>query len=296
MSPFGTLCAFPVTPFAGDEVDETGLAALVRRAVAAGADSVGALGSTGSYAYLTPQERRRLAEVAVAAADGTPVLVSVGAVRTRDVLRLLDDAQEAGVAGVLLAPVSYQRLTDDEVLGLYEDVTARLSVPLCVYDNPTTTGFVFSDALHARVAQLPGIASVKLPGLPEDAPARVAALRAAVPDTVTLGVSGDAHAARGLLAGCDTWYSVLAGALPATCRALADAAAGGDRDTAEGLDAELAPLWDLFARHGSLRVVAALLEQRGVVARAGLPRPVQDLPPAARRELDDVLRAAPAWA
>lgn len=43
---------------------------------------------------------------------------------------------EGGASGVLLAPVTYQALTDDEVHGLFEDVTAELSVPLIVYDNP----------------------------------------------------------------------------------------------------------------------------------------------------------------
>lgn len=58
-------------------------------------------------------------------------------------------AQAAGVAGVLLAPLSYQPLTRAEVLGLYEDVSAVLDVPLCVYDNPATTGFTFDDDLLA---------------------------------------------------------------------------------------------------------------------------------------------------
>lgn len=35
------------------------------------------------------------------------------------------------------------------------------------------------------------------------------------PNHVTIGVSGDAHAATGLAAGCNAWYSVIGGALPA---------------------------------------------------------------------------------
>jgi 4-hydroxy-tetrahydrodipicolinate synthase len=108
-------------------------------------DSLGILGSTGSYAYLTVEERGRIARCAVAHADDIPVIVSIGALRLDDILRLADDAQSAGVSGVLLAPVSYQRLTEDEVFNLYETVTRQLSVPLCIYDNPATTGFSFSD-------------------------------------------------------------------------------------------------------------------------------------------------------
>lgn len=150
------LCAFPLTPLSEDGVDEVALARLVRRLADAGVDSVGALGSTGSYAYLTRDERRVLAGVAVEAAGDVPVVVGVGALRTRDVLGHVEDAQAAGAAGLLLAPVSYQALTEEEVFGLYRDVTASASVPVVVYDNPGTTHFRFSDELHARIAALPG--------------------------------------------------------------------------------------------------------------------------------------------
>ncbi|WP_432561801.1 dihydrodipicolinate synthase family protein [Kineococcus sp. SYSU DK003] len=284
---FGPLCAFPITPLAGVEVQEEGVVSLVRRAVDGGADSVCVLGSTGGYPYLTRSQRRRVAELAVGAAGDVPVLVGAGALSTRAVLEVVQDAQRAGVSGVLLAPLSYQPLTDDEVFGLYADVTRELSVPLCVYDNPTTTHVRFSDALHARIAELPLVRSVKLPGVPADPAAardRVAALRALLPASVSLGVSGDAHAVRGLQAGCDVWYSVLAGTLPVVCRELL----APDAD-----DSRLLPLWDLFSRYGSLRVVTAMTLALGLVARADLPRPVRELPEAGRRELAAVLAALP---
>jgi hypothetical protein len=57
--------------------------------------------------------------------------------------------------------LSYQKLSADEVFGLYAAVTRALSVPLCVYDNPGTTQFVFTDELHGQIAQLPNVASVR---------------------------------------------------------------------------------------------------------------------------------------
>ena len=59
------------------------------------------------------------------AAGGVPVMVGIGAVRTEHVIAHAHDAQEAGAAAVMLAPVSYQALTEDEVYGLYADVTRR---------------------------------------------------------------------------------------------------------------------------------------------------------------------------
>lgn len=89
-----------------------------------------------------------MAALAVEHAAGTPVITGVGALSTEQVLGHVEDAQEAGSDAVLLAPVSYQKLTADDVYGLYEDVDRELSVPMVVYDNPGTTGFEFTDELY----------------------------------------------------------------------------------------------------------------------------------------------------
>ena len=289
---FTGLSAFPLTPITDDAVDERAFAALVRRLAAAGVDSIGALGSTGSYAYLSREERARAARVAVQHADGTPVVVGIGALRTRHVLEAAEDAQNAGAAGVLLAPMSYQRLTDDDVFGLYEDVSAYLSVPLVVYDNPGTTHFTFTDELYARVAALPRVASIKIPGVPADPQAardRVQRLRQLLPDTVTVGVSGDAFAATGLNAGCDAWYSVIAGTFPEPALTITRAARSGAPDRARAESERLQPLWDLFARHGSLRVVAAAAAHLALTPPHNLPRPLRGLDAEARAQVAAVL-------
>ncbi len=289
---FTGLSAFPLTPIDEQRIDEDVFARLVDRLAAASVDSITVLGSTGSYMYLSTEERARVARTAVRHAGGVPVLVGIGALRTKQVLRHAEDAQQAGAAGVLLAPVTYQTLTDDDVYGLFEDVTANLSVPLVVYDNPGTTHVTFTDDLYAAIARLPRVASFKLPGVPEDAGqarARITQLRQRLPAEVTLGVSGDAFGAPGLDAGCDVWYSVIAGTLPEPALAITRAAQAGDRDRAAALSEALRPLWELFARHGSLRVVAAIAEQFGLVDRPSLPLPIRGLSAEDRTEVRSVL-------
>lgn len=286
------LSAFPLTPLRDDSVDERAFAGLVERLADAGVDSITALGSTGSYLYLDRDERRRVATTAVEHAGAVPVLVGIGALRTSQVLALAEDAQRAGAAGLLLAPVTYQPLTDDDVYGLFEDVSAAVSVPVVLYDNPGTTHVTFTDDLYAAVARLPHVASIKIPGVPADAAARVRAIRDRVPAEVTIGVSGDAFAARGLNAGCDAWYSVIGGTLPAQALALTRAAQAGDHAEADRRSAALAPLWDLFAEFGgSYRVVAALAEHLGLVGPDSLPRPIRGLDGAARRRVAAVADA-----
>lgn len=289
---FTGLSAFPLTPMSEDGIDEPAFAGLIQRLARAGVDSIGALGSTGSYAYLTLSERARVARLAVEHAGGVPVIVGIGALRTRHVLELAEDAQQAGAAGLLLAPVSYQALTPDDVFGLYADVAASVSVPLVVYDNPGTTHVAFTDELYARIARLPNVGSIKIPGVPPDpavARARIDRLRAMLPSHVTIGVSGDALAATGLNAGCDAWYSVIAGTLPARALTIMDAARAGGPELARQESDRLQPLWDLFATHGSLRVVAAIAERLGLVSIPSLPLPIRGLSDRDCGQVADVL-------
>lgn len=289
---FHGLSAFPLTPMNESGIDETAFVNLVERLVAAGVDSICALGSTGSYAYLTLAERRRVAQLAVEHAGGVPVMIGIGAMRTRDVLVLAEHAHEAGAAGVLLAPVSYQKLTDNEVFDLYEMVTRSLSIPLCVYDNPGTTHFEFSDQLHGRIAGLTHVGSIKIPGVPLNAEAaaeRVQRLRALIPSHVTIGVSGDRFAATGLNAGCEAWYSAIGGLFPKAALAITRAAQAGNTVEAVRLSEHLAPLWAMLGEHGSLRVVATAAELHGLVDSPSLPLPVKSLAGPARLQLGHLL-------
>ncbi|ASQ93487.1 dihydrodipicolinate synthase family protein [Streptomyces sp. 11-1-2] len=291
---FTGLSAFPLTPIPGNgSIDEKAYGRLVHRLATAGVDSIGALGSTGSYAYLTRRERARVARLAVEHAGAVPVIVGIGALRTRHALEAAEDAQNAGAAGVLLAPVSYQPLTDDDVFGLFEEVTAHLSVPLVIYDNPGTTHFTFTDELYTRLARLPNVASIKIPGVPADpaaAQTRIEHLRQLLPATVTIGVSGDADAARGLNAGCDAWYSVIGGTFPEPALALTRAAQDGQAEQAQQESRRLQPLWDLFTQHGgSLRVVAAAAAHLGLTPPRNLPLPLRGLDAKERAQVATVI-------
>lgn len=289
---FTGLSAFPLTPLNAKGVDEKSFIRLIERLASAGVDSIGALGSTGSYAYLNRDERARVARLAVEHAGGVPVMVSIGAVSTSEVLHLAEDAQQAGVSSVLLAPVSYQKLTADEVFTLYETVSRHLSVPLCVYDNPGTTHFDFTDELYVRVAQLPHVASIKIPNLSPDPAAtrqRLDEIRALLPGHITLGAAGDLAAATVLTQGGDIWYSVIAGLFPEIPVAITRAARCGNAAQALALSAQLEPLWMFFRKHGSVRVVAAAAELLGMATAPCLPLPLFSLGGDERQELARVI-------
>lgn len=281
------LSAFPLTPMDADGVVDTDhLQRLVARL--RGADSVGVLGSTGSYMYLSAEQRARAVAAAVEAAGDTPVLAGIGALRQDDVLAHARAAEEAGAAAVLLAPVSYLPLTEDDFTGLVEAVAGACGLPICLYNNPGTTHFTMRPELVARLSEIPRVAAVKTPA-PADA-AQAAEqhgwLSARVPDGFVLGYSGDALIPNALLAGGDAWYSVIAGTLPELALEIWQAG-----PKAAEVHARHAPLWSLFARLGGIRVVPEIAARIGLGA-APLPLPLRPLPAEAVAEIDTYLQEA----
>lgn len=296
MTLFTGLSAFPITPAdASGHVDIAALTRLLERIHLAGADSIGLLGSTGGYAFLSRDERRRAVEAAMTGVGGKiPVIVGVGALRTDEAQALARDARAAGADGLLLAPMSYTPLTEEEVYQHFAAVAEAGELPLCIYNNPGTTRFTFSHALIARLAKVANIVAVKMPLPPEsDFKGEMGLLRQETPKDFSIGYSGDWGAAAGLLAGCDAWYSVIAGLLPAEALALTRAAQAGDTAETERLDQKFQPLWSLFKEFGSFRVMYAIAEALDL-CRIDPPRPILPLSvterPRVRSALDHILR------
>ncbi|MGY4644704.1 dihydrodipicolinate synthase family protein [Cellulomonas sp. URHB0016] len=291
----GRLVAYPPTPRTTDgDVAEPALAALVDRAVAAGVDGVAVLGSTGGAAYLDRGQRRRVVEVAAEVVAGrVPLVAGVGATTTRTVLAHADDAVRAGADALLLPTVSYLPLTDDEVVGLYEDVTRAVERPVWVYHNPVTTRFAFSVETLLRVVALPGVGGLKDRGSgAAEVRARASALLAHAPASVEVGFSGDLLGVEGLLAGAATWHSGLASVLPTSYVALARAGAAGDRPEVDRLLDVVRPVVELALGHGGPRVAHAIGEVLGLCT-GRLPAPL--LPPGADvvARLEELLVALP---
>lgn len=291
MSLFEGLSAFPITPAdASGRVDTDALGRVLRRIRDAKADSIGLLGSTGGYAFLTMEERIRAMDAAMDAVGGSiPMIVGVGAIRTSDAEMLAKAAKGAGADGLLLAPVSYAPLTEDEVFEHFAAVADAGELPLCIYNNPGTTKFVFTNDLIAKLSQVPNIAAVKMP-LPEenDFGGELSYLRAHTPPAFRIGYSGDSGAAPSLLAGGDAWYSVVGGLLPAQALALTRAAQSGDLAKTQEIDAAFAPLWALFRQFGSFRVMYSIADVLGL-CKAEPPRPVLPIPVDARDRVTEAV-------
>lgn len=290
MTFLGGLSAFPITPAdSHGHVDTAALRQLVGRLAAARVGSIGVLGSTGTYMYLTREERRRALDAAVDEASATAVIAGIGALRTDDAVAFAQDARAIGVKAGLLAAVSYTPLDHDEVFEHFLTVARDGGLPLVIYDNPTTTHFRFTPELVARLALVPGIVAIKNPaGNRDETVQHLSSLRALLPQDFSVGYSGDWNATEAMIAGADTWYSVLGGLFPKACLAIIDAAGRGDTVEARRLNAALEPVWDLFRTYSSMRVIHVMVDLLGI-CRTEPPRPILPLPESVKPRIADVL-------
>ena len=105
-----------VTPFAGDAVDEAGLARLADFQIQNGIDGILAAGTTGESPTLAWQEHHRLVQLYAQHAKGKCLCIAgAGSNNTKEALSATRHAMEAGVDGVLLVDPYYNGPSSMEI-------------------------------------------------------------------------------------------------------------------------------------------------------------------------------------
>lgn len=290
---FTGVVAYPLTPFHSDGAVNPGeLKLLVERLAVSGVDAITVLGSSGSFAYLDAEERKHvLADAVEAAAGRIPVAAGISAVSTREVVAGARAAERIGADGVVLSPVSYLPLTDDELIGLVEEVAAATSLPICLYNNPSTTQFSIDVELVGRLAHVPSLVAFKdTAATPAEFRERASRLRGALDRPISHGASSDPLIATGEVT-ADAWHTGLAGLLPASYVAFREAVLSGDAVRIAEERSRIVPVVQAVHRLRKLSGLHALA--RGCGVDAGDPR--RPLLPIAGSEQRDLARLAEAF-
>jgi 4-hydroxy-tetrahydrodipicolinate synthase len=103
-----------------------------------GCDGVVPNGSLGEYQVLTPEERIKVVETAVATIGGARVMPGVAAYGSAESRRWAEQARDAGCASVMLLPPNAYRADERSVLAHYAEV-AKAGLPVVAYNNPIDT-------------------------------------------------------------------------------------------------------------------------------------------------------------
>ena len=160
---FKGIIAYPITPFDKEEkVDIVLFKKLVERLVAAGSHAIAPLGSTGVLPYLSDEEKEAVTEATIDQVSGrVPTLVGVSNLTTEKTIYHARFAEKAGAAAVMIIPMSYWKLSDDEIFRHYDAVASKISIPIMAYNNPATSGVDMSTALLKRLLQIPNVTMIK---------------------------------------------------------------------------------------------------------------------------------------
>src|SRR5215510_2214831 len=146
----GALAA-AVTPLAGggELLDEDGFDLLVSFLESGGLDGLLALGTTGEGILLSGAERRRAAELFVAARpEEFAVAVHCGAQTTRETVELAAHAADLGADAVAVIGPPYFALDDRELLAHFEAAAQACEpVPFYVYEFAARSGYAVPDGV-----------------------------------------------------------------------------------------------------------------------------------------------------
>jgi len=230
-------------PYTADlEVDFDRYAEHVAWLAASGCDGITPNGSLGEYQVLTPEERARVVETAVAAAPaGFSVIPGVAAYGARESARLAEQAAKAGAAAVMLLPPNAYRADERAVLEHYR-IVASVGLPVMAYNNPIDTKVDLTPELLAKLYDEGLVVGVKeFTGDPR----RAYAISELAPGLDVLIGSDDATL-EFAIAGAKGWISGYTNAFPRSCVELYRASMAGELDKAVPLYRLLHPLlrWD----------------------------------------------------
>lgn len=278
------------TPFdAAGAVDTESLRRLVDFQLARGAMGLTILGVLGEAAKLTVEERRHVMDTVFETVNGrVPVVVGTSHDSRETRLALSRAAEQAGAAGVMIAPPRLPNATDDDIIALYADVAGAVSLSIVVQDFPPVNGITMTPAMLARLAeQLPTARTLKL----EDPPLmeKITAVNALSPHWSIFGGLGGMFLLEELQRGASGTMTGFA--FTEILVAVYQAYRAGDGQRAAAIFDRYLPLIRYENQPGiNLTIRKELLYRRGAIAHGAPRAPYTPLTAETQAELTHILQ------
>jgi dihydrodipicolinate synthase/N-acetylneuraminate lyase len=267
------------------EVNEDVLARLCDDLIKAGVHGLTPLGSTGEFAYLGWQHRRRVVEVVVAAAKGrVPVVAGVASTTTAEAVFQAREFESLGCSGILAILESYFPVSEEGIFAYFKAIAEAVPLPVVLYTNPNFQRSDLSLSVIDRLSRIPNIGYIK------DASSNTGRLLTIINrvDGRLQVFAASAHIpACVMLIGGIGWMAGPACVAPKQSVELYELCRRGDWVTAMERQR---PLWNLnlaFAKYNLAACIKGGLQLQGYPVGAPLP-PQAPLPP---EGVEDVRRA-----
>ncbi len=259
---FKGVIAYPITPFSDTEkVDIPLFKKLTERLIVSGSHAIAPLGSTGVLPYLSDEEKEAVTEATIQQVAGrVPTLVGVSNLTTEKTIYHAQFAEKAGASAVMIIPMSYWKLTDDEIISHYDAVASKISIPIMAYNNPATSGVDMSPALLKRLLEIPNVTMIKESTGDVQ---RMHTLRKELGPDVAFYNGSNPLALAAFSAGADGWCTAAPNLIPELTIALYDAIRENDLAKAQQLFYMQLDLLKFIVAKGLPRAVNAGLNLLG---------------------------------
>ncbi|VFA40619.1 dihydrodipicolinate synthase family protein [Chryseobacterium indologenes] len=274
--PFKGIIAYPITPFDDHEkVDIPLFKHLVERLIESGNHGIAPLGSTGVMPYLSDDEKEAITEATIQQVKGRiPTLVGVSNLTTEKTIHHAQFAENAGADAVMIIPMSYWKLTEDEIVSHYDAVAGKISIPIMAYNNPSTSGVDMSPALLKRLLEIPNVTMIKESSGDVQ---RMHYLRRELGEDVAFYNGSNPLALAAFSAGARGWCTAAPNLIPELTLKLYEAVEAGDLEKAKETFYQQFDLLKFIVNKGLPRAVKAglgILGEQGGNLRSPL-RPLQ---------------------
>ena len=272
---FEGVIAYPITPFAENEkIDITIYKKLLERLIVSGSHAVAPLGSTGVMPYLSDDEKEAITEATVSQVNGrVPILVGVSNLTTERTIYHAKAAEKAGADAVMIIPMSYWKLSDEEIVKHYDAVAGQISIPIMAYNNPATAGVDMSPALLKRILEIPNVTMIKESTGDIQ---RMHYLKKELGDAVAFYNGSNPLALSAFSAGATGWCTAAPNLIPELNIALYNAVQQNDLQGAQKLFYKQVNLLRFIVEKGLPRAIKSGLEIQGIQS-GHLRKPLQPL-------------------
>lgn len=284
---FEGIIAYPITPFDSNEkVDISLYKQLLERLITAGSHAVAPLGSTGVMPYLNDEEKLVITAATVEQVKGrVPILVGVSNLTTERTIYHAKEAEKAGADAVMIIPMSYWKLSDDEIVKHYDAVAQQLSIPIMAYNNPATAGIDMSPALLKRLLEISNVTMIKESTGDVQ---RMHYLKKELGDDVAFYNGSNPLALSAFAAGATGWCTAAPNLIPELNLALYEAVQKNDFKEAQRIFYKQIDLLRFIVEKGLPRAIKAGLNLQGIEG-GQLRKPLQSLTDEEVNKLKEIL-------
>jgi dihydrodipicolinate synthase/N-acetylneuraminate lyase len=273
--------AAALTPLAGGgaTIDADAFEPYVAFLASHGVDGLLALGTTGEGVLFDVDDRKRIAELFLAAKGELQVAVHCGAQNTADTAELAEHAAAAGADAVAVIAPPYFGFDENELLTHFSEAArACHPAPFYVYEFAARSGYPVPLAtLGALRDEADNFVGLKVSDAPWEK------FSPYLLEGLDIFVGPEALIPQGLAAGAVGAVSGLAGSFP-------DAVVSLFRDPTDEHGARVAALRSSLQALPFQAASKMVLGLRGVPVRGGVRAPLRDLTDDERAEVDRIVR------